>query len=128
VVRAVVRVPRWIFTKCPPYHFEEFGRIVLDDVDGSRVSRRKSLTQRTLDPFLGSRFKTSISKREVIMSNWEPEEVADADLEGIAGGAGKGTPKKDPMKKGDSMSGGDAKSPTKDEEKGMGKTKGFTAK
>jgi hypothetical protein len=28
------------------------------------------------------------------MSNWEPEEVADADLEGIAGGAGKGSPSK----------------------------------
>ena len=62
------------------------------------------------------------------MSNWEPEEVADADLEGIAGGTGKGTPKKDPMKKGDSMSGGDAKGPTLDEKKAMGNTKGFTAK
>jgi len=62
------------------------------------------------------------------MSNWEPEEVADADLEGIAGGTGKGTPKKDPMKKGDSMSGGDAKGPTPDEKKAMGNTKGFTAK
>jgi len=57
------------------------------------------------------------------MSNWEPEEVADADLEGIAGGTGKGTPKKDPMKKGDSMSGGDAKGPTDIEIKGMAANK-----
>ena len=63
------------------------------------------------------------------MSNWEPEEVADADLEGIAGGTGKGkTPGKKPVGKGDSMSGGDAKGPTPDEKKAMGNTKGFTAK
>jgi hypothetical protein len=66
--------------------------------------------------------------REVNMSNWEPEEVADADLEGIAGGTGKGTPKKDPMKKGDSMSGGDAKGPTDTEIKGMDANKGQKSK
>lgn len=57
------------------------------------------------------------------MSNWEPEEVADADLEGIAGGTGKGkTPGKKPVGKvgkGDGMSGGDAKGPTDIEKKGM---------
>jgi len=62
------------------------------------------------------------------MSNWEPEEVADADLEGIAGGTGKGTPKKDPVKKGDSMSGGDAKGPTDTEIKGMDASKGQKGK
>lgn len=54
------------------------------------------------------------------MSNWEPEEVADADLEGIAGGTGKGkTPGKKPVGKADGMSGGDAKGPTDTEIKGM---------
>lgn len=63
------------------------------------------------------------------MSNWEPEEVADADLEGIAGGTGKGkTPGKKPVAKGDGMSGGDAKGPTDTEIKGMDANKGQKSK
>jgi len=64
------------------------------------------------------------------MSNWEPEEVADADLEGIAGGAGKETPKPKPgsSKKGDGMSGGDPKGPTDTEIKGMDANKGQKSK
>ncbi|HIG06581.1 MAG TPA: hypothetical protein EYQ08_12790 [Planctomycetes bacterium] len=64
------------------------------------------------------------------MSNWEPEEVADADLEGIAGGAGdsKKTPGKKPVGKADGMSGGDAKGPTDTEIKGMDANKGQKGK
>ena len=44
------------------------------------------------------------------MSNWEPEEVSDADMEDIAGGAGKGKPKPKP-------------DPAKDPDAGGGDTK-----
>jgi hypothetical protein len=58
------------------------------------------------------------------MSNWEPEEVADADLEGIAGGAGKGSPSKGKKQEDTKPMPGDGpKGPSKEDDK-----RGFTAK
>ena len=56
------------------------------------------------------------------MSNWEPEEVSDADMEGIAGGAGGQKPTNKPEKKpGVGIDGGDGKpDPTRDSKPGTG--------